>query len=88
MCGLTRTLAVEVAALGVTVNAVAPGWIASTAQIEEERVAGTCSAAGRSGTVEEVANLVAFLAAEESSYITGQVIVVDGGNVIQERKGP
>jgi 3-oxoacyl-[acyl-carrier protein] reductase len=88
LCGLTRTLAVEVAARGVTVNAVAPGWIASAAQIEEERIAGSYSAAGRSGTPEEVASLVAFLAAEEASYITGQVIVVDGGNVIQERKGP
>jgi 3-oxoacyl-[acyl-carrier protein] reductase len=88
MCGLTRTLAVETARHGVTVNAVAPGWIASAAQVEEERVAGNYSAAGRSGTIEEVANLVAFLSAEESSYITGQVIVIDGGNVIQERKGP
>ncbi|MGE4489964.1 MAG: SDR family NAD(P)-dependent oxidoreductase [Kiritimatiellales bacterium] len=88
MCGLTRTLAVETARHGVTVNAVAPGWIASAAQIDEEQVAGRYAAVGRSGTVEEVASLVAFLAAEEASYITGQVIVVDGGNVIQERKGP
>lgn len=88
ICGFTRTLAVEIAASGVTVNAVAPGWIASAAQTDEERIAGNYSAAGRSGTIEEVANLVAFLAAEEASYITGQVIVIDGGNVIQERKGP
>jgi 3-oxoacyl-[acyl-carrier protein] reductase len=43
---------------------------------------------GRSGTPEEVAEVIAFLAGRGASYVTGQVIVVDGGNIIQESKGP
>ena len=43
---------------------------------------------GRSGTGEEVANMNVFLASERASYITGQTFVVDGGNIIQEYKGP
>ena len=43
---------------------------------------------GRSGTSEEVGHLIAFLASDAASYITGQSIVVDGGNMIQEYKGP
>jgi 3-oxoacyl-[acyl-carrier protein] reductase len=43
---------------------------------------------GRPGMPEEVARLIRFLASDESSYITGQLIVIDGGNIIQEYKGP
>ena len=42
----------------------------------------------RGGTPEEVVDLIAFLASDESTYITGQMIVIDGGNAIQEYKGP
>jgi 3-oxoacyl-[acyl-carrier protein] reductase len=88
MDGLTRALAIEVARAGVTVNSVAPGWIASGSQLPEEAIAGRNTPIGRSGTPEEVASVIAFLASDGASYITGQSIVVDGGNTIQEYKGP
>ena len=43
---------------------------------------------GRSGTAQEVADLIAFLASDEATYITGQTKVIDGGNTIQDDKGP
>ena len=85
---LTRALAVEVGRRGVTVNSVAPGWIASGSQTDEEAIAGENTPMGRSGEPREVAELIAFLASERASYITGRSIVVDGGNTIQEYKGP
>ncbi|MDX6521499.1 MAG: 3-oxoacyl-[acyl-carrier protein] reductase, partial [Gaiellales bacterium] len=86
--GLTRSLAVEVAREGVTVNSVAPGWIATGSSSPEELVAGEHTPAGRPGTPEEVAELIAFLASDASRYITGRSIVIDGGNILQEYKGP
>ena len=86
--GLMRGLAVDLAPSGVTVNSVAPGWIATASQSEAEAAAGRHTPLGRSGTAEEVAEVIAFLASERASYITGQSIVVDGGNTIQEDKGP
>jgi 3-oxoacyl-[acyl-carrier protein] reductase len=86
MVGLTHALALEVGAAGVTVNAVAPGWIDTGASTEQERIAARHTPLGRAGRPEEVAAAVAFLASDAASYINGITLVVDGGNILQERK--
>jgi 3-oxoacyl-[acyl-carrier protein] reductase len=87
LVGLTRALALEMAAHGITVNAVAPGWVATASSTDLELAAGTNTPTGRPGTPNEVAAVIAFLASREASYVTGQMLVVDGGNTIQEYKG-
>lgn len=81
--GLTKSLAKELASRGVTANAVAPGYIETdmTAALPEATRAAMVQGipAARPGKPEEVARAVAFLASEESGYITGQVLRVDGG---------
>jgi 3-oxoacyl-[acyl-carrier protein] reductase len=86
--GLTRSLAVEVGPDGITVNSVAPGWIATGSSSEQELLAGRHTPVGRPGTPQEVAELIAFLASDASRYVTGRSIVIDGGNILQEYKGP
>lgn len=86
--GMTRGLALDVARHGITVNAVGPGWIATGSQADGEGVGGLNTPLGRSAYPEEVAKLICFLGSDDASYITGQLIVVDGGNTIQEYKGP
>jgi 3-oxoacyl-[acyl-carrier protein] reductase len=78
LIGLTRTIAVEVARRGVTVNAVAPGFV--NTQLTDG-VNGFVDAipARRAGTPEEIASCVRFLASEEASYVTGTTLTVDGG---------
>lgn len=86
MVGFTRALAVDEAPHGITVNAVAPGWIATASQLPSEAVAGRNVPVGRSGTPDEVASAIVWLASSGASYITGQVIVIDGGNSISEER--
>ena len=83
LIGFTKTVAKEVASRGITVNAIAPGFIetqmvdAISSQLQEkilERIP-----LGYFGTPEDVAGVVAFLASEDARYVTGQVIGIDGG---------
>lgn len=83
LIGLTKTLAKEVGSRGITVNAVAPGFIDTrlTDVLPEDLKKQLLDATplGRFGTVEDVANAVAFLASDQAAFITGQVLSVDGG---------
>ena len=86
--GMTRGLALDVAKHGITVNAVGPGWIQTGSTADGEDVGGLNTPMGRSAHPEEVGNLICFLGSDDASYITGQLVVIDGGNTIQEYKGP
>lgn len=84
--GFTKSSAKELASRNITVNAVAPGFIATdmtdalTEKVKEELIKNI--PAGRMGSPEDVANLVAFLVSDQAAYITGQVIAIDGGMAV------
>lgn len=86
--GMTRSIALEYGRQGITCNAILPGWIATESSSLAEIRAGQATPAGRPGTPEEVAACALFLASAEASYVTGAMLVVDGGNTLQEMKGP
>ncbi|MCX6012613.1 MAG: SDR family NAD(P)-dependent oxidoreductase [Chloroflexi bacterium] len=90
--GFTRALALDLAEYGITANAILPGWIsrgttpATPQAIENSRKLSKSIPLGRVGLPEEVGDLAVFLASDQATYITGTEIVIDGGNIIQERK--
>ena len=87
MTGMSRALALEVASKGVTVNCIAPGWVATASQTHDEARAARHTPMARAGTPTEMAAAIALLAMPGASYITGELLVIDGGNILQERKG-
>ena len=84
LVGLSRALALEVISSGITVNVVAPGYIATGSQLEFESAAAAAGPIGRSGTPAEIASCVTFLAHESASFVTGAVLVADGGHSLPE----
>ncbi|MGW0158221.1 SDR family NAD(P)-dependent oxidoreductase [Mycobacterium sp. NPDC003323] len=79
--GLTQTVAVELLAVGIRVNAVFPGPIATP--MLDERTQARLGESGRLGTPEEVADAVAFLVSANASFITGSELVIDGGQILK-----
>ena len=84
LVGLSRSLALEVVRDGITVNVVAPGYVATPSQLDFEATAAARGPLGRSGTPEEIAAVVAFLAHESASFVTGATVVADGGHSLPE----
>jgi NAD(P)-dependent dehydrogenase (short-subunit alcohol dehydrogenase family) len=93
LVSFTRTLALEWAAHGVRVNAIAPGWIETEMNVGARQDPGFYQAIlnqiplGRWGTAEDVANVALFLSSERASFMTGSVIVIDGGQTLSTLTG-
>jgi 3-oxoacyl-[acyl-carrier protein] reductase len=86
MLGMARVQAIENGPHGITVNCIAPGWIKTGSSSPNEVIAGRYTPVGRAGLPEEIGHVAVFLASQEASYLTGQLITVDGGNTLQEFK--
>ncbi len=86
LVGLTKSIALDEAKYGITCNAVLPGWIGTDTQSAHEQLQGMKTPLGRSGKPAEIAGLVTWLASESAGYMTGQALVVDGGNSIAEER--
>jgi NAD(P)-dependent dehydrogenase (short-subunit alcohol dehydrogenase family) len=87
--GLTRALAIELADYGINVNAMCPGYVKTPGSqylAEKERKIAESIPLKRFGSIEDIGDLAVFLASDESKYITGTEIVIDGGNIVQEVK--
>jgi NAD(P)-dependent dehydrogenase (short-subunit alcohol dehydrogenase family) len=86
MEGLTRSMAVDFARWGIRANCVAPGWVLTDMAIPYIPPRGepleNCGVLGRAAEPEEIANAILFLASEASSFVTGETLVVDGGQLI------
>ena len=86
LLGMARVMAIENGGHGITVNCIGPGWIETGSSSPNEVTAGRYTPVGRPGRPDEIGHVAVFLASEEASYLTGQLIVVDGGNTLQEFK--
>jgi 3-oxoacyl-[acyl-carrier protein] reductase len=90
---LTKTMALELAHLGIRVNAVCPGYIQTPMSMEIDSPEFTTAFVdryipmNRPGTTKEIASLFLFLASDDSSFITGQVIIADGGQLAGQKPG-
>ena len=86
LVGLTKSIALDEAKYGITCNAILPGWIATDSISESEKSQGQSVPMGRGGSPDEIASAITWLATPGASYITGQAIIVDGGNSIKEER--
>jgi 3-oxoacyl-[acyl-carrier protein] reductase len=86
LIGLTKSLALDEARYQITANAILPGWIATDTQSDHEAKQGLKTPLKRSGTPDEISSLALYLSSTSAGYLTGQAIVVDGGNAIAEER--
>ncbi len=86
LIGLTKSIALDEAKYGITCNAILPGWIATDSISESEKSQGLSVPMGRGGRADEIASAITWLSTPGASYITGQTIIVDGGNSIKEER--
>ena len=86
LIGLTKSIALDEAKYGITCNAILPGWIATDSISESEKSQGLSVPMGRGGRTDEIASAITWLSTPGASYVTGQTIIVDGGNSIKEER--
>jgi len=86
LIGLTKSIALDEAKYGITCNAILPGWIATDSISESEKSQGLSVPMGRGGRADEIASAITWLSTPGASYITGQTIIIDGGNSIKEER--